>query len=187
MWNSHGAQNQKYTCMKKIQNKIDLIYLNNIYLYMKSNTKSIFVKKLYVFINTEDSEIFRSVKWDKQKDKLGFSIIDNYTFHKKCLKNNITKSNNYKSLYRQLNNYGFKYSHGFWHHYKNYFFKNSKFLNKIKYKEYLKYKSIQRPVKKIEMEFLHHYKDNNTILDATKKFICNELFNSIEFDISHKY
>ena len=34
------------------------------------------------------------VKWNKQKDKLGFSIIDNYTFHKKCLEKKVTRSNN---------------------------------------------------------------------------------------------
>ena len=159
---------------------------------MKLDIISVFVKKLYSLINDEENNIFKCVTWNKYKKNTGFSIIDNYSFHKKCIEKNVTRSNNIKSLFRQLNNYGFRYIHGFWYHNKNYFYKNSTYLNKIKYKEYLKIKSekilkkrkISETNNQIQSGFSSYYKDNNTILDATKNFICDELFNSIEFDIS---
>ena len=159
---------------------------------MKLDIISVFVKKLYSLINDEEDNIFKCVIWNKYKKNIGFSIIDNYSFHKKCIEKKVTRSNNIKSLFRQLNNYGFRYIHGFWYHKKNYFYKNSTYLNKIKYKEYLKIKSEKllkeqntvETSKQIQSGFSSYYKDNNTILDATKNFICDELFNSIEFDIS---
>ena len=146
--------------------------------------KNVFVKKLYSIIDNEDNKILKCVKWDRHKKNTGFSIINYNTFHEKCLENKVTKSNNFKSLNRQLNNYGFKYCDGFWYHNKNYFFKNSKFLYKIRYKEYLKVNSekiIKKYTKKNKIKF--NFKNNNVILNATQKFLYDELFNSIEFNI----
>ena len=43
-------------------------------------------------------------------------IINLGDFHEKCITNKITNSINFKSLFRQLNNYGFKYNNGFCYH-----------------------------------------------------------------------
>ena len=52
---------------------------------MKLDIISIFVKKLYSLINDEENNISKCVIWNKYKKNTGFSIIDNYSFHKKCI------------------------------------------------------------------------------------------------------
>ena len=97
-----------------------------------------FIQKLHNLICNNELMKDKIVIWDNQGRKIGFTIINSYKFHKICKEKMITKSKNFKSLFRQLNNYGFKYADGFCYHPSSNFFKDSKYLKKIVYKEHKK-------------------------------------------------
>lgn len=148
---------------------------------MNKNIKrcSIFIKRLHKLISQEDKKLCKSVIWDNFGDKNGFIIINLKDFHEKCITNKITNSINLKSLFRQLNNYGFKYADGFCYHPSGYFIKNSQSLKKIRYKDHIK----NERIKKKESEKLYLKKNNNDILLMTEKFLCDEMFKQLEFPL----
>ena len=57
---------------------------------MKLEIISVFVKKLYSLINDEENNILNALCGINIKN-IGFSIIDNYSFHKKCIEKSYQK------------------------------------------------------------------------------------------------
>jgi len=146
---------------------------------MNKNIKrcSIFIKRLHKLITKENNSFYNCVIWDNIGNKNGFMIINLKDFHEKCITNKITNSINLKSLFRQLNNYGFKYADGFCYHPSGYFIKNSQNLKKIRYKNHIKNeekKEIKYPIIK---------KKKSDILLMTEEFLIDEMFKRIELPL----
>jgi hypothetical protein len=147
---------------------------------------SIFIKRLYQLVTLEDNSLNNCVIWDNVGNKNGFMIINLGDFHEKCITNKITNSINFKSLFRQLNNYGFKYNNGFCYHPSGYFKKNSTNLKKIRYKDHVK---LEKKIKK--KEGTENSKDvrysiinkNSDILLMTEEFLIDEMFKNIELPL----
>ena len=147
-----------------------------------------FIQRLHNLISLNELNKEKSVIWDNLGGKYGFTILNSNEFHKKCKEKMITKSLNLKSLFKQFNNYGFKYMKGFWYHPSNNFYKGSRKLNYIKFKDKLFFRKKKKNIIKRKYNLNNHlkfnYKSNNCILEATKDFLIDELFNSVEFDLN---
>lgn len=96
----------------------------------KSSIK--FITNLHKLISEEEKKYDKSVNWIEKEGKKGFNILNLREFHERCILNLITLSYDHRSLFRQLNNYGFKQIKEFWYHSDNLFFKESKDLKSIK-------------------------------------------------------
>jgi len=165
-----------------------------------------FIINLHKLISEEEKRYNKSVNWIEKEDKKGFSILNLRKFHERCILNLITLSYDQKSLFRQLNNYGFKQIKDFWYHSENLFFKDSNNLKSIKicrkkkiikvnkatqttpnclskrkinYNQNYKNKRVKKKNKMIQTD---SYFNNYDIIRHTEDFLANEEFNKINFD-----
>jgi hypothetical protein len=170
----------------------------------KSSIK--FITNLHKLISEEEKKYDKSVNWIEKKGKKGFNILNLRKFHERCILNLITLSYDHRSLFRQLNNYGFKQIKEFWYHSENQFFKDSNNLKSIKRcckkkiikvnkaiqttsiftrkrKNYYNQKSEKKKVRKKNKNVqTDSYFSNYDIIRHTQDFLANEEFNNINFD-----